>query len=109
MIPQATEALTGAALAAQDVSWTESLLGLGLPDWFSFVAVAFNSLGYMRPHGESLAYYLIEQRANQKGMTFQESASLFWHTLSMTIHRAHARNILTRFRDILCTKTAPCK
>ncbi len=44
MIPQATEALTGAALAAQDVSWTESLLGLGLPDWFSFVAVAFNGL-----------------------------------------------------------------
>ena len=73
----------------------------------SFVAVALNSLGYLRPNGENLAYYLIAQRAHQKGMTFAESASLFWHKLSITIHKAHARNILTRFRDILYNQTMP--
>jgi hypothetical protein len=73
----------------------------------AFVPVAFNSLGHMRPHGVDLAYHLIEQRAHHKGMTFEESASLFWHKLSMTIHQAHARNILTRFRDILYHMTVP--
>ena len=72
-----------------------------------FVPVALNSLGHMRPHGVDLAYYLIAQRAHHKGMTFEESASLFWHKLSMTIHQAHARNILTRFRDILYHMTVP--
>jgi Reverse transcriptase (RNA-dependent DNA polymerase) len=72
-----------------------------------FVAVAFNSLGHARPNAEILAYYLIDQRAKHKGMTFAESASLFWHTLSFTIHRAHARNILTRLRDITLSKTLP--
>jgi hypothetical protein len=72
-----------------------------------FVAVAFNSLGYKRPNAEILAYHLIDQRAKHKGMTFAESASLFWHTLSLTIHRAHARNILTRLRDITLSKTLP--
>jgi hypothetical protein len=72
-----------------------------------FVAVAFNSLGYKRPNAEILAYHLIDQRAKHKGMTFAESASLFWHTLSLTVHRAHARNILTRLRDISLSKTLP--
>lgn len=67
----------------------------------SFLAVAFNSFGYVRPNGESLAYYLIEQRAHQKGMTFNESASLFWHTLSVKSHQAHARSILTRLREVI--------
>jgi len=61
----------------------------------NFVPVALNSLGYMRPNGEILAYYLIDQRAKHKGMTFAESASLFWHTLSFTIHRA-TRAIFSR-------------
>ncbi len=73
----------------------------------AFVAVAFNSLGYTRPNGEDLAYYLIDQRAKHKGMTFQESASLFWHKLSMSIHRAHALNILRRFRDYSIDQTVP--
>ncbi len=73
----------------------------------SFVAAAFNSLGHARPNGEILAYYLIAQRALHKGMTFQESASLFWHTLSMVIHRAHARNIIRRLRDITYDMTVP--
>lgn len=64
-----------------------------------FVAVALNSLGYMRPHGHSLAYHLIDQRAKHKGMRFAESASLFWHKLSMTVHQAQARNVLRRLRE----------
>ncbi len=74
---------------------------------YTFVAVAFNCLGHTRPNGAILAQHLIEQRAIHKGMTPAESASLFWHTLSIAIHRAHARNILTRFRDITYNMTVP--
>ena len=96
--------------ADTDVALFNGILQLMIEnDWIDhdFVAVAFNSLGYTRPNGEILAYYLIDQRAKHKGMKFTESAALFWHTLSMHIHRAHARNILKRLRDISYAKTPP--
>jgi hypothetical protein len=67
---------------------------------FAFLPFAGNSMGHLRPKAEDLAYYLITQRAIHKGTTFNESATLFWHTWSFHIHRANARNILNRYMTI---------
>jgi hypothetical protein len=65
-----------------------------------FIALSCDSMGYVRPIGESLIYYLVQRRAVHKSMTFTDSAALFWHQWSIALHRANARNILARYRSI---------
>ena len=69
---------------------------------YDFLAVSCDSMGSLRPQGQHFFNYLIGQRAIHKGMSFAESASLFWHKWSFIIHRENARNILTRYRTIIC-------
>jgi hypothetical protein len=72
-----------------------------------FLAVSCDSMGYLRPQGVEMFTYLIARRAVHKGMTFKESAALFWNKWSFTIHRENARNILTRYRSISYNLTQP--
>ena len=65
-----------------------------------FLAISCDSMGYLRPQGVTFFNYFIAQRAIHKGMTFNESAALFWHKWSFTIHRENARNILLRYKII---------
>ena len=65
-----------------------------------FLAISCDSMGYLRPQGVTFFNYLIGQRAVHQGMSFNESASHFWHQWSFTIHRENARNILIRYKII---------
>jgi hypothetical protein len=97
----AAEKLGAAALRGEkekDADFRKPIEKIGC----DFVPIAADSMGHLRPQGEDVAYYLIAQRALHKGITFAESASLFWHEWSFTIHRANARNILSRYRTITC-------
>lgn len=71
---------------------------------YDFLAVSCDSMGYVRPQGQDFFNHLIGQRAIHKGISFAESAALFWHKWSFLIHRENARNILTRYKTIICNQ-----
>jgi hypothetical protein len=76
--------------------WRHRIEALG----YSFLAVSCDSMGYLRPQGEEVINYLISQRAITKSLPFYEAAAHFWHKWSVTIHKANARNILSRYKII---------
>ena len=67
---------------------------------YDFVPLGLESMGYCSENCKDLAYYLIGQRAYQKGVPFPEAASEFWYTLSFLIHRQVARNTINRYRRV---------
>ncbi len=84
--------------------WKRRIEALG----YNFLAISCDSMGYLRPQGEEVINYLISQRAITKSLPFHEAAAQFWHKWSVTIHKANARNILSRYK-IIANNIEPLK